>query len=302
MKMKTKTLTLYAAITLCAALGITVQTFAQGPIFAPAVPYGSGGESAYSIAVADVNGDGKPDLVVANSDSNTVGVLLGNGDGTFQTVITYISGGIPGNPLAVAVADVNGDGKPDLLVGNWANSVGVLLGNGDGTFQPVVTYDSGGQQPNSIAVADVNGDGKPDLLVANLCDASGNCAPGVSNIGVLLGNGDGTFRPAVTYSSGGSAWSIAVSDVNGDGKRGLVVANSLPAQAGVVGVLLGNGDGTFQSVVTYDSAGSINSVAVGDVNGDGKPDLVVANVLPGAAGVLLAPVYELFQGRLGISC
>ena len=88
----------------------------QGLDFAPAVVYGSGGDFAYSVAVADVNGDGKPDLIVANEQSNSVGVLLGNGDGTFQTAVTYGSGG--DYPYSVAVADVNGDGKPDLLVAN----------------------------------------------------------------------------------------------------------------------------------------------------------------------------------------
>src|ERR1019366_4709092 len=137
-----------------------------------------------SVAVADVNGDGKPDVVVGNCGDSTVGVLLGNGDGTFQpavTYFTYFSG--CWNPTAVAVADLNGDGKPDLVMGCGSiAAVGVMLGNGDGTFQPAVTYDSGGRDPWSVAVADVNGDGNPDLLVANY--ASGT-------VGVLLGNGDG---------------------------------------------------------------------------------------------------------------
>jgi len=260
--------------------------------FQPAVSYGSSGGT--DVAVADVNGDGKLDLVVANycTSSNcttsSVGVLLGNGDGTFQPAVTYSSGGY--SNFSVAVADVNGDGKPDLVVVNYcANSncstdgtVGVLLGNGDGTFQPVVTHDAGGYFTVAVAVADVNGDGKPDLLVANNCASSTNCANG--SVSVLLGNGDGTFKPAASYGSGGyEAESVAVADVNGDGKPDLLVANAICLPLGVcgtgsVGVLLGNGDGTFQPVVTYDSGGfSAESVAVADVNRDGKPDLVVAN-------------------------
>src|SRR5271157_1547101 len=105
--------------------------------FLPAVAYDSGGLACGSnlcpmgIAVADVNGDGKPDILVTNMDSNTVGVLLGNGDGTFRPVVTYPSGG---ETTSVAVADLNGDGKPDLIVGLLGGEVGVLLGNGDGTF------------------------------------------------------------------------------------------------------------------------------------------------------------------------
>jgi hypothetical protein len=188
---------------------------AQGLSFATAVAYGTGGYGAGSIAIADVNGDGKPDLVVANGCANpcvadgSVGVLLGNGDGTFQTAVTYGSGGV--GPSSIAIGDVNGDGKPDLVVANSCadstcatdGSVAVLLGNGDGTFQAAVTYDSGGMQTDSVAVADMNGDGKPDLVLANLCSNTTDCENfGPGSVSVLLGNGDGTFQAAVTYNAG----------------------------------------------------------------------------------------------------
>jgi len=158
--------------------------------FQPATTYDSGGGNAESVAVADVNGDGKLDLVVANEGSSTVGVLLGNGDGTFQSAIVFGSSG--NYPVSIAVADVNGDGKPDLVVANLCDIncssvnggvVGVLLGNGDGTFQSAVPYSVGQGFLNSVAVADLNGDGIPDLAVAN-----GGGYIGV--IGVLLGKGD----------------------------------------------------------------------------------------------------------------
>src|SRR5579871_3950171 len=107
----------------------------------------------FAVAVADVNGDGKPDLISANHNSNTVSVLLGNGNGTFQPALNFTT---DARPLAIAVADVNRDGKPDLITANFiGNTVSVLLGNGDGAFQPAQNF-STGQDPRSVAVTDLN--------------------------------------------------------------------------------------------------------------------------------------------------
>ena len=271
----------------------------QPPVFLPPVAYDSGGIRSFSIAVGDLNGDGKLDLVVTNQciseedcpdpefsmGHGTVGVLLGSGDGTFQPVDTYDSGGnhfITIESFSVAVGDLNGDSKLDLVVANSGGfcqnrtdcpegSVGVLFGNGDGSFQSPWTYNSFGFAPVSAALGDANGDGRLDLVVANTCYIKPTC--GISgcecekgSVGVLLNDGSGT------YGSGGPwARSVAVGDVNGDGKLDVVVAN-----AGGVGVLLGNGDGTFQSALAYGTGRELRSVAVGDVNGDGKLDLAVA--------------------------
>ena len=271
------------------------------PLLLPAVTYDPG-DQAFSVAVADVNEDGRSDLVVANAGlaEGSIGVLLGRGDGAFQPVVTYNSGG--NLPQSVAVGDVNGDGKPDLLVANCGQIgvnlcnrsdglVGVLLGNGDGTFLPVVTYDSGGSTAMSIAIADLNGDGKPDLLLANECGTSADCGRG--SVGILMGNGDGTFQTAKNYDLGNAIHSAVTADVNGDGKLDLLMV-----MGGIynnVGIGLGNGDGTFQPVVSYNSGGnSALSVVVADVNGDGKPDLLVGNQCDlssncddGSLGVLL---------------
>ncbi len=233
--------------------------------FQSAVAYDSGGTTADSVAVADVNHDGKLDLIVSNYGTGTVGVLLGNGDGTFQPVVDYGAGAYFATWLAVA--DVNGDGNPDLLVTIANGTVAVLLGNGDGTFKEAVAYSSGGSTPTFVAVTDVNGDDKPDLVVAN---------SGSNTVAVLYGDGDGTFQLAVVYDSGGQGPNgLAVADVNGDNKLDLVVANS---GSNTVGVLLGNGNGAFQTALTYSTAGNGGqAVVVADLNRDGKPDLVVGN-------------------------
>jgi hypothetical protein len=266
--------------------------------FQTVATYAPGGFDAQSIAVADVNRDGRPDLVVTLCEDECgfidslgmVAVSLGNGDGTFQAAVTYSTGGYVAS--SIAVADLNGDGNPDLVVANdcaqlcgtvGEGELGVLLGNGDGTFQPAVKYDSGGDNAASVDAVDVNMDKIPDLVVANACGTAGGVCLGNGAVAVLLGNGDGTFKPAVTYDSGGSgAFSETVADLDQDGKLDLIVTNT---NAGTVGLLQGNGDGTFQPAVLYQSGGaSPRWVTVADVNGDGKPDIAVA---VGVAGVLL---------------
>jgi hypothetical protein len=283
----------------CGAEGIVGVLLGKGDgTLQPVATYDSGGVGATSIAVADVNGDGKPDIVVTNG-SGTVAVLLGKGDGTFKPAVTYNAGYYP---AGVAIADVNGDGRPDLVVATFDGAVAVLLGNGDGTFKPVVTYGAGLQEITAVAVADVNGDAKPDIVVAYAC---GSSCPGGA-VGVLLGNGDGTFQPPVIYLSGGNlSYSVAAVDVNGDGKPDIVVANLCALSNtycessmgnGAVGVLLGNGDGTFQAAVSYDSGGGYAwSIAAADINGDGKPDLLVANTNSGTIGILLGNGDGTFQ-------
>ena len=298
------TLIVLAALTMVTAGGQGKQNAASsnpGSLsFLPVVSYDPGGPQAAMVVVADVNGDEKPDLIVLNcgncygppsiTNPGSVGIMLGNGDGTFQKSVTYRTG--TASPRFVVVADVNSDGKPDLVVANRCIDggclieavVAVLLGNGDGTFQAAVAYNSGGLFAGPVAVADVNGDRKPDLIVGNWC-SDPNCD---GSVGILLGNGDGTFQPVVTYPTGGlGAFAVVVEDVNADGKPDVLVITGVPACSGgrcsypaAVMVLLGNGDGTFRASGTYPAGGFdvppfSSMLTVTDVDEDGKSDLIV---------------------------
>jgi hypothetical protein len=250
-------------------------------------------------AVGDFNGDGKLDLV-ASLPSTSVGdsggyiILLGNGDGTFQPGIAKTN--VLGYSRWVAVGDFNGDGNLDLafadgqqINGSAGNAeLSIALGNGDGTFQTPTHYASPGLptsdtlNPEDVTVADVNGDGKPDCIISNYDD----------NINVFLGNGDGTFKPAVGYSPGQYPRDVIVADSNGDGIPDLVVTNlginvggaefaAEGYQPGSVAVMLGNGDGTFQNPITYNPFDFPGWTAIGDFNGDGSPDLATTQVYDG---------------------
>src|SRR6266699_918738 len=225
------------------------QTAPQTPLFNPQTEYVAGSKNGPSgMAVGDFNGDGKLDLAVVNFGDWNIYVLLGNGDGTFQAArsVYFASGG--GFPWYVVTADFNGDGKLDLAVSNYGdNSFSVLLGNGDGTFQPPRTLPIG-THPALVAVGDFNGDGKPDLAVADYgCPL--DCTSSPSNtVTVLLGNGNGTFLPGPSLTVGNGPAGVAVGDFNGDGKPDLVITNH---HGNTVTVLLGNGDGTFQPAQTF---------------------------------------------------
>lgn len=209
-----------------------------------------------AVVTADFNGDGDLDLAIVNSGSNTVSIMLGNGDGTFRARTDYSVGF---DPISIAASDFNHDGKIDLAVAR-AGFACILLGNGDGTFnlQPDIAIGNG--EGGNVIAGDFNKDGKPDLAITKYASSA---------ISVLLGNGDGTFQAPVDYATGSLPTSIVTGDFDGNGTLDLASSNF----GSGVSILLGNGDGTFQQ--RTDISILATSLALGDFNGDGKPDLVI---------------------------
>ena len=245
-----------------------------------AIPVGA---KPSAIVAGDFTGNGQLDLAIANSGDDTVSVLLGNGDGTFEPQVTYAVGS---DPDAIVAGDFTGDGHLDLAVANGGDdTVSVLLGNGDGTFEPQVTY-AVGSVPDAIVAGDFTGDGHLDLAVANSGDIT---------VSVLLGNGDGTFEPQVTYAVRSDPDAIVAGDFTGNGRLDLAVANYFD---NTVSVLLGNGNGTFQPQITYTVGYYPDAIVAGDFTGNGQLDLAVANGGDDTVSVLLGNGDGTFQPQV----
>jgi hypothetical protein len=249
------------------------------------------------VVVGDLNGDKKMDLAILDSkcttqngcaSSGSVFILLGHGNGTFSTPIEVPAGYFP---TALALGDFNGDGRLDLTVAhNDCTSIpckgdaAVLVGNGDGTFQPLVDYRVG-DDPRSILVADVNGDGHVDIVAADLFNV----------VAVLRGNGNGTFHKRKLSHSKTYQTTMAVGDFNGDGHLDLAVNDFCGLRScgpNAISVLLGKGDGGFLKPIRSHVPDTADTLAAADFNHDGILDLVVSgcpggNCVAGSLTILL---------------
>lgn len=203
--------------------------------------------------LADVDGNGVPDLLIG--DSTGLWLSLGKGDGTFKTATQILTGAIAAQ--GIVVGDFNRDGHVDLAVGT-AGMIVILLGKGDGTFTTGASFDTG--SPSRLVAGDFNSDGIVDIAALNS-----------ATVDVLVGHGDGTFKTPVTYAVQ-SPLSMTAGDLNGDGNLDLVVGTA-PNQ---ITVLLGNGDGTLQTGRNYATPYEPGSLLLGDFRAIGKLDLVTA--------------------------
>ena len=251
------------------------------PLVTPDTVYDTCGDSA-----GDLNGDGKPEIVSVNCGNNTLTVYVNNGDGSFATGVyydnafdTYVY------PGTAAIADLNGDGNNDIVVGNsYGGSITVFSGNGDGTVaSPAVGFDTGGYPWTEPLVADFNGDGLMDVIVPD----------DWFSLVYLQGYGDGTFRAGVSYDLPQSfteyaySYSVASGDFNGDGIPDIVAGQDGNVNSPGVVVYLSNANGTMQPGITYGTSSSLAYVTVADFNGDGKLDIAATDSVNGVVQILL---------------
>ncbi len=276
---------------LLVSLNTTGTPTAAAPSLA-AQQQSAAGERPSAVTTADLNGDGKPDLLVANEGADTASVLLnttapGASTPSFATQQSFAAGE---RPSAVTTADLNGDGKPDLLVANeGADTASVLLnttapGASTPSFATQQSF-AAGERPSAVTTADLNGDGKPDLLVAN---------EGADTASVLLnttapGASTPSFATQQSFAAGERPSAVTTADLNGDGKPDLLVANEGADTASVLLNTTAPGASTpsFATQQSFAAGERPSAVTTADLNGDGKPDLLVANEGADTASVLL---------------
>lgn len=261
--------------------GLSVAIAQNGLQFNPPVGYSV---AANAVAIADLNGDKKPDVITASA-SGSVSVLLGNGDGTLRPAM---STPVSSNAQSLAVADFNGDQKLDVAVAAYGDTrsdpggVAVLLGKGDGTFQAPLMLTVNGLHPVALAAGDLNGDGKLDLAVLLIADFNQDQP---ATVAVLLGQGNGTFAAPRTFQSavtGSRVGALSIGDLNGDGKPDLVMIS--PGGSQGVDILLGDGSGNFRKAAALPTTEVNPGGTILGANGDAAVLTLPGPSAPGSLG------------------
>ena len=260
--------------------GVSVLLAKGDGAFEPAVDYldHSVSNAPVSVAIGDLNGDGRADLAVSETFLDCVWLLHGDGSGAFEPAGCLAVGH---RPERLAVGDLNGDGRADLAVATEA-AVEVLLASPGGGFDARSAYPAG-NYPFDVAIGDLNSDGRPDLAVANFEAAIDDNRGYMS---VLLAKEHGGYQSPTDYQVGSRAEGVAISDLNLDGRLDVVVANYASGAAGGLSILLGAPGGGLSPETRYAAGSWSRAVAVGDFNGDGWPDLAAPNDTPNTVSVI----------------
>jgi hypothetical protein len=254
--------------------------YGNGTFFVSQIYSTGQGSQPFSVALGDFDNDSRLDIVVANYDNDSVGVLLGYGNGTFRNQTT-IPTGFYSRPYSVTVVDFNGDHRLDIAVANSNNdNVGILLGYGDGTFATIMFYATGqGSSPRCVRVGDFNNDTILDIAVASA---------GTDYVFLLYGSGDGYFLLGAPFPTGIATqpFGLAVGNFNNDSRLDIAVAASATS---TIQIYLGNISRPFAGMATFatDTGSQPHSIAVGDLNNDGRLDIVVANYGTDNVGIFL---------------
>lgn len=251
-----------------------------GVLGAPAsYPTVDGGETS-NLAVGDLDGDGRVDVIATNPQTASASVFLGGAGGALTAAPTLSYGAVgTAEPYSAAIGDFDRDGKNDVAVADDRTArVLVRRGNGDGTFGASAAFAIGGIRSHIMLAHDMNRDGLVDLVIANRNS---------DDVSVLRGRGDGGFQAAIVSSTGAGTgpYSLAIADFDLDGVPDVVTANFITSTASI---LLGRGDGGFEAAVSAGVVGGFSyGVAAGDFNGDGKPDFAIANAVADNLAVVI---------------
>jgi gliding motility-associated-like protein len=281
----------YTGNTVSVFRNISINGSITAGSFAPKITFSTSG-NPWSIAIGDLDGDGKPDLAATNVNGNTITVLRNTstiGSISFTTGVDFAT---LSNPNSIAISDLDGDGKPDIVVACFTgNGISVLRNTSvSGSLSGssfAAHVDLATDSVFAVAIGDLDGDGKPDLAVTNFRSNTVSVWRNTTTVGSI--NNVNSFAPPVNFVTGNKPEYVAIGDLDGDGKPDLAVTNNSDNTVSVLRNTSANGAitaGSFAAHVDFATGGSPNGIAIGDLDGDGKPEIVVANAFDNTVSIL----------------